>query len=118
MNIQRLAVACAAALAASTSASYAGPCSQQITRVQVQIDAKLNARAEPGPIAPESPAAKLHRQPTPGSVADAEAKLGDTSAQRVKAVEAAMAEARKADGVGDLSACERALADAQRALDQ
>ena len=78
-------------------------CSQQITRVQAQIDAKLDARAKVGPTAPESPAAKLHRQPTPGAVASAEVKLGETWAQWVKAVEAAMAEARKADGTGDLS---------------
>jgi hypothetical protein len=33
MNIQPLAVVCLAAFAASTSASYEGPCSQEITRV-------------------------------------------------------------------------------------
>jgi hypothetical protein len=116
MNLQRLAVACVAALAASTSASYAGPCSQEIARLQVEIDAKLNARAKAGQMASESTAAKMHRQPTPGSVAGAEVKLGDASPEQAKAVEAAMAEARKADGAGDRSACERALADAQRAL--
>ncbi len=40
MNTQRLAVACLVVLAASTSASFAGPCSQEITRVQVEIDAE------------------------------------------------------------------------------
>ena len=48
--------------------------------------------------------------------AAAEAKLGDVSPQRVKAIKAAMARARKADIAGNQSACEKALADAQRAL--
>ena len=118
MNIQRLAVACVTLLAASTSVSYAGPCSQEITRVQAEINVKLNTRAKAGPTASESPAAKMHRQPTPSSVAGAEVKLGYTSPEQVKAVETAMAQARKADVAGDRSACERALAAAQRALDQ
>ena len=118
MNIQRFAVACVTALAAPTSAGYAGPCSQEITRVQGEVDAKLNAQAKAGATASESPAAKMHRQPTPGSVAGAEVKLGDTSPEKVKVVETAMAQARKADGASDRSACERALANAQHALDQ
>ncbi len=79
---------------------------------------KLNARAKAGAPARESTAATMHRQPTPGSVAGAEVTLGDTSPEKVKAVGAAMAQARKADDADDRSACKRALADAQRALDQ
>ena len=118
MSIQRLAVACVATLAASTSASYAGPCLQEMTRVQVEFDRRLNARAKAGPSAPESSAAKMHRQPTPDSVASAQVKLGNISPQQEEAVKAAMDRARAADSAGDRSACERALADAQRALDQ
>jgi hypothetical protein len=51
MSIQRLVVACAAAFAALMSASYAGPCSQGIDRVQAQFDAKLEANAAVGPSA-------------------------------------------------------------------
>ena len=116
MSIQRFLVACAAALAASMSASYAGPCSQEIDRVQTEIDAKLGAKAAAGPSARESTAATMHRQPTPGSIAAAEARLGDVSSQKVEAVAAAMARARAADGAGDKDACEEALADVQRAL--
>ena len=116
MSIQRLMVACGAALAASMSASYAGPCSHDIDRVQVEVDAKLNATAAAGPAARESTAATMNRQPTPESIAAAEARLGEVSPQKIEAVGAAMARAREADRAGNQSACEQALADAQRAL--
>jgi|SoiMethySBSTD1v2_1073268.scaffolds.fasta_scaffold2654865_2 hypothetical protein len=66
MNLQRSLVACAAALAASMSVSYAGPCSHEIDRLQTAINAKLGAKAVAGPSARESTAARTHRQPTPG----------------------------------------------------
>ena len=115
MNVQLL-VACAAALAASMPASYAGPCSHEIDRVQAEIDARLETKAAAGPSARESTAATMHRQPTPGSIAAAEVRLGDVSPQKVEAVLAAMARAREADQAGHQSACEQALADVQRAL--
>ena len=116
MSIQRLLVACAAALAASVSAGYAGPCLHEIHRVQLEIDAKLNANAAAGPAARESTAATMNRQPTPESMAAAEARLGEVSPQKMEAVAAAMARARAADAASDKSACEQALADAQRAI--
>jgi hypothetical protein len=116
MSLQRFPLACAAALAASMSASYAGPCSHEIDRVQAEIDARLGAKAAAGPAARESTAATTHRQPTPGSIAAAETRLGDVPSQQVEAVTAAMARARKADHAGDQSACDQALADVQRAL--
>ena len=116
MSLQRSLVVCAAALAASMSASYAGPCSHEIDRVVAEINAKLEAKAAAGPSARESTAATTHRQPTPGSIAAAETRLGDVSSQKVEAVAAAMARAREADHAGDQSACEQALADVQRAL--
>ena len=116
MSIQRFLVACAAALAASTSASFAGPCAHEIDRVQTAIDARLDAKAAAGPAARESTAATMHRQPTPGSIATAEARLGEMSPEKIEAIGAAMGRARAADGAGDLGACEAALADVQRAL--
>jgi hypothetical protein len=116
MNTQRLLVLSFAALAASVSGSYAGPCSQEIDRVQAQVDAKLEAKTAAGPAARESPAALLHRQPTPDSIAAAEGKLGDISSQTVEAIVSAMARAREADHAGDQAACEQALADVQRAI--
>jgi hypothetical protein len=80
MSIQRALAVCVAMIAASVSASFASPCSQDIDRTQAMIDAKLEAQAAAGRSARESTAATLHRQPTPGSIAAAEVNLGDISA--------------------------------------
>jgi hypothetical protein len=104
------------ALAASMPASFAGQCSHQIDDVQAAIDAKLEATAAAKPSASETTAATMHRQPTPGSIAAAEARLGDLPPQRMEAVAAAMARAREADRAGDQSACDHALADVRRVL--
>jgi hypothetical protein len=106
----------AVVLVTSVTASLAGPCSQQIDQVQAKIDAKLEAIAAAGRSARESIAATMHRQPTPESIAAAEANLGDVSSDKVKAAEAFMTRARDADGAGDQSTCEGALAEAQRLL--
>ena len=115
MNIQGSMLA-AAALAASMSAAYAGPCLTEITQVQDQIDTLMDAKASGGAAAPESTAATMHRQPTQSSVAAAEVAVGELSPEKVTAVKAAMARAREADGAGDKSACEQALADVKRLL--
>jgi hypothetical protein len=106
----------AASFAASMSACGAGPCSHEIDRAQAQVDARLEARAAAGPVARESTAALEHRQPTPGSIAAAESRLGEMSAQAVEALAAAMARAREADRAGDRNACEQALADVRRVI--
>ena len=116
MSILRLSVLSAAALVTSTVAGYAGPCSHDIDLMQSRVDAKLETIATTGTGARESTAAMMHRQPTPGSVAAAESKLGEVSSDTVEAVKAAMARARKADLANDKSACEQALADVQRAI--
>jgi hypothetical protein len=97
-----------------TAPSFAGPCTQDIDRVQAQVDARIDAVAGAGPAGPESNAARLHREPTPGSVAAAEQRLGE--GRPMESALAALARARTADSAGDRSACERALADAQRAI--
>ena len=106
----------AAALAASISTAYAGPCSLEIDKMQARIETKLESNAAAGLGARESTNALLHRQPTPGSIAAAEERLGELSDQKVAAVAQAMERARAADGRGDNRACEQALADAQRAI--
>jgi hypothetical protein len=116
MTIQRSLMLSAAALAASMSAAHAGPCTHEIDRVQARVDAKLDAAARTGPSAPESAGALLHRQPTPGSIAAAESRLGEMSPATAAAVAAAMARAREADRASDQAACEQALAEAQRAI--
>ena len=94
--------------------SYAGPCSLDIDRMQASVDTVIAATAVAGPPGRQSTAAMTHRQPTPSSIAAAEAKLGE--GERAKRALAAIAQARAADRAGDNSACERALADAQRAI--
>jgi len=118
MSIQRSLAVCVVALAASISASFASPCSQEIDRVQATIDAKLEAQAAAGRSARESTAATLHRQPTPGSIAAAEVNLGDILPEKIQAVETLMTRARDADRAGDQSACEQVLAEVQRVFFQ
>jgi hypothetical protein len=114
MSIHYLCVPVAAAIILSIVPSYAGPCSPEIDRMQARIDAIIGATAAAGPAGRESTAATTHRQPTPGSIAAAEARLGEGA--RAEHALAALARARAADRVGDATACERALADAQRAI--
>jgi len=116
MAILRLTAWSAAALAASISVGHAGPCSRQIDRMQARVDAQFAAKAAAGPAARESTDALMHRQPTPGSVAAAERRFGETTSKTVEAVASAMAAAREADRVGDRDACDRALAEVQRTI--
>ena len=118
MTMLRLLVPTVAALALSTTVSAAGPCTQQIAQVQAQIDAKLAANAATGPAAPESPGALLNRQPTPGSIAAAESRLGEISQELMATLGTGMARAREADLAGDQSTCEEALAAVRRAISQ
>jgi hypothetical protein len=112
----RVAACSAVALATSIAVSFAGPCAPQIDAMQSRIDARLEAKAASGPSAQESLNATMSRQPTPNSIAAAEAKLHELSPQRISAVKKAMAQARAADAAGDIKACERALAKVQRVL--
>ena len=75
----------------------------------------------PNPVAAAGATARertgsTHIQPTPHSIAAAEGKLGEVSAQQIEAVREAMVRARAADSAGDKGACEQALVDAERAL--
>ena len=107
---------CAAAIAASLSSAYAGPCSPDIDSVQARIDARLEAKAAAGVGAKQSTDALTHRQPTPSSIASAEEKLREVSAQTVAAVKQAMERARAADSTGDKKGCEQALAEVERLI--
>jgi len=115
MTVRQLLVVGASIFAVSLPA-YAGPCSKDIERVQLKLDARLNALAAAGPSAKQSVGAQLHRQPTPRSMADAEHRLGEVSSSAMEKVGDAMARARKADAAGDDSACQRALADVEQAI--
>jgi|GraSoiStandDraft_40_1057318.scaffolds.fasta_scaffold759956_2 hypothetical protein len=119
MSIRLLLAAYGVALTASMSASYAGPCWQEIANVQTKVDAKLAGIAAAGPPASASAmAGDMSVQPTPRSMATVEERMGEISPKTVAALEQGMARARAADGAGDKTACEQALADVQHALGQ
>src|SRR4051794_15434180 len=75
MTVRWIFILSAGALVVSTIGSHAGPCSDEIARMQARIDAKLKAKAAAGPMAPESSGALLtdsqhrvrSRQPKVGS---------------------------------------------------
>ncbi|HEX2656306.1 MAG TPA: hypothetical protein VHN11_22010 [Xanthobacteraceae bacterium] len=114
MKILILFVLTTATWAIATSACDAGPCTRDITRMQAQIDAGIEANASTQQFALESDAAKMHRQPTPESLAGAEGKQGD--AAKLDQALAALDRAREADRAGRSKACRQALADTRRLL--
>jgi len=111
----RYAMAFSAA-ALVTSVAHAGPCTNELYQADLAINKRLEAAAAQGKTAAQSVGAQLHRQPTPGSIAAAEGKLGDLSEAEAQAVQKDMDAARKADAAGDKAGCERALADVRRLL--
>jgi hypothetical protein len=104
------------ALTASTTVCSAGSCSPEIDRVQALLNARLEAAARAAPFAAESPRALPHHQPTPSSVASAEAQLLAISADKAKIIIKAMARARAADQAGDKATCHEALTEVQRTI--
>src|SRR6516162_1097531 len=107
MSIWHIIMLSAGVVAASTIGSQAGPCSAEIYSMEARVDATLKAKAADDPTLQESGEALLHRQPTPGSIAAAESRLGIASPQRVDAIIRGMARVREADRTGDLNACRR-----------
>ncbi|NNM73061.1 hypothetical protein [Enterovirga aerilata] len=114
MILRLLPVLGVAALVIPGASAQAGPCTAQIDAAQAAVDARIDAVAGAGRAGTESREARLHRQPTPGSVAQAEGKLGE-GAQAERAL-AALGRAREADRANDASGCEAALAEVRRAL--
>jgi hypothetical protein len=113
----RLTIAAsAAALAVLSVPAYAGPCENEIYQTDLALGKRLNATAAGGQYGTESSFATMHRQPTPATVAGAEAKLGEMPAADVERIETFMDEARKADAANDKAACEKALAEARKIL--
>jgi hypothetical protein len=110
----RVLIVSAVTLAASIRPGAAGPCTAEIDQLQAQLDAKLDATAGAGPYGRESRGADLGRQPTPGSIARAEERLGEGSGLG-KAL-AILQRARDLDRAEDRAACQQALAEARRAV--
>jgi hypothetical protein len=86
----------------------------EIERVQAEVDAKIDAIAGAGRSLAEGTAARLHHQPTPSSIAQAEGNVGE-GATAERAIQA-LDRARTADHVGDAKACKDALAEARAAI--
>ena len=103
-------------LAALASPGYAGPCTADIDATQARIDAKLEAEAAAGKPGAESTFATAHHQPTPGSIAQAEVRLGDVSGKLVHEVAEDMARARRDDAADDAKGCTEALGKVHKAL--
>jgi hypothetical protein len=117
MKIARMLALSAVVFAASISASLAGPCTAEIEAMVIRIDTALKAKVAAGPSAQQQAVtAGRHVQPTPGSVATTEEKLGVISPENVEQVRSAMARARAADEAGDNIACKEALAEVQRTI--
>ena len=117
MKIATMLALSAVTFATSISATLAGPCSADIDAMMVQIDTALNASAAASRGAQQqSTVAGRHVQPTPNSMAAAEAKAGGISPETIEQIRVSMTRARAADAVGDNVACKEALAEAQRMI--
>lgn len=95
-----------AILLCGSGVAHGGPCTAQIAQLEHQIAGDMPG-PETGPTAPQTLGAQLHRQPTPGSVGQAEHianKDGDAAIERAKT----------ADAAGDAAGCNQALVEARR----
>ena len=95
-----------AVLLLGTASAGAGPCSSAIAQFEQAVRQSAN-KPDAGPTARQSIDAQLDRQPTPGSVARAEARAQTT-------FEASLARAKRFDARGNRAGCTRALAAAKR----
>ena len=111
MTIGRVAMI--GALALAPLAAHAGPCSQDIERMQARFDARIEATIDTARFARDARGALGLPAAKPGPHASAEDPRGGSW---MGDAVAAMARARDSDRAGDQSACTRALADVQRAI--
>jgi hypothetical protein len=86
--------------------AHAGPCSNAIAQFETAVRQSAN-KPDAGPTARQTIDAQLDRQPTPGSVARADARAQTT-------FEASLARAKRFDARGNRAGCTRALAAAKR----
>jgi hypothetical protein len=89
-----------------STTAHAGPCSNAIAQFEQAVRQSAN-KPDAGPTARQSIGAQLDRQPTPESIARAEARAQTT-------FEASLARAKRFDARGNSAGCTRALAAARR----
>lgn len=90
---------------AGANAAQSGPCAEQIAQLERQV-ANIAPGPQSGPTGPQGVGAQLHRQPTPGSLAQAE-RVANTDADD------ALARAKKADAEGNAAECNASVRRAQ-----
>jgi hypothetical protein len=95
-----------AVLLLSTASAHPGPCSNAIAQFEQAVRQAANNPGA-GPTARQSIDAQLDQQPTPGSVARAEARAQAT-------FDVALARAKRLDARGNRVGCTRALRAARR----
>jgi hypothetical protein len=96
------------------ASAHAGPCTAQLDALQPKIDALIEATAAQGGFGTQSTAATQRRQPTPNSIATAEAQLGE--GKGAQAATGAMSDARAADASGNAAGCAQAITQIEAAL--
>ena len=105
MSLRIAAAIFIAALGLNIEPAGAGPCSAKIAQFELVVR-KSAGNPNAGPMAPQSIAAQIDRQPTPSSIKRAE--------ERAKAKFAAtLARAKRLDARGNRAGCTRALAAAK-----
>jgi hypothetical protein len=113
MRIRHWVALGAFALTSWAGAAQAGSCADEIYQADLAINKRLDEIAANGKGAKETTFATAHHQPTPATVAGAEANAGDIPASGVADIRKFMVEARQADDAGDKAGCEKALAEAK-----
>ncbi len=96
----------AVALLCGGSLAHSGPCTTQIAELERQVGG-IAPGPQSGPTGTQSVGAQLHRQPTPGTVQNAERRANADA-------DAALERARKADADDNTVACTQALDEAKR----
>jgi hypothetical protein len=106
MTALAVAAALGLALGLGAAAAHAGPCSDQIAQFEQAVRQSAGTVGA-GPTEQQSVGAQLRHQPTPGSVAEAEA-------QAQASFQAMLARAKQLDAEDNRACCMRALAEAER----
>jgi hypothetical protein len=104
------------ALLPTPALALGGACTAQLDKLQFAFDSQVEVTAAKGPGGAETTDAKLHHQPTPQTIAKAEANIGDKSTGPADDFTYAMKRARDADDDNQEGKCLAALADAKAAF--